>query len=363
MTSARCFVEVDHVTQLKTLEVGLRLKEAFSASRPGHERGLLDVQLCVFAQDPVFSSEHGKENRRLIEEALEKYAGRGVDVLGSTPYVESSRSASLENIYWAIITALKYDLHLDLHLDYSLDIAPASALVWIVIHLLLEHKWPCHQSGSRRRTVCIGHCTALTNFTNLELNILEAQINDDNLPVYFVSLPTSDLYMMGRSSDPPKFSPSDHDGLENNQKRMNRPRGTINPISLQQDHGLNAALGVNNVGNAFTPFGTGDPLALACWGVGLHHAGTEEHAKMLYECVSSGARRAIGLEDEDEGDGLMKKIKEGGQVPKYGWLLVKNEEFVGCPGQLGMKVPARQRRGVRDVVWDPPETRLREVIR
>ena len=367
VTSARSFVEVDHVTQSKTLEVVLRLKRDFAAPRPGHPNGLVDVQLCVFAQDPIFSTEYVDENRGLIEEALAKYAGKGVDVLGSTPYVEQSREASERNIEWAISTALKYDLHLDFHLDYSLDTKPEDALVWQVLQTLIASNWQRNRDGQNSRTVVFGHCTALTNFANSDLKELKSQINDNNLPVYFVGLPTSDVYMMGR---PPSSSTGTEAGnvrLDPNQKTLDRPRGTLNPVTLWKDHGIRACLGVNNVGNAFTPFGTGDPLQLASWGVGLYHAGTAADAQVLYDAVSTGAREAIGLQSHGAqifgiSDGEGSQIKQGTKIPKRGLMLVQNEEWVGCPGHLGVKVPARQRRSVRDVVWDVPEVGLRRVI-
>jgi hypothetical protein len=51
-----------------------------------------------------------------------------------------------------------------------------------------------------------------------------------------------------------------------------------------------------------------------------------------------------------------------------GMLLVENVEGVELPAPegeegVGMRVPARQRRSVRDVVWDPPEVELRRVVR
>lgn len=62
-----------------------------------------------------------------------------------------------------------------------------------------------------------------------------------------------------------------------------------------QVYGLNAAIGINNVGNAFTPQGSCDPLSLASFGVGVYQAGTKADADMLLQCVSNRAKLAIGL--------------------------------------------------------------------
>jgi hypothetical protein len=111
---------------------------------------------------------------------------------------------------------------------------------------------------------------------------------------------------------------------------------------------------------------------MASWGVGLYHAGTEKDAWTLYEAVSWGARRAIGLGGSGVGGGSGEgesreedqwEVREGQEIGEFGLLSMRNEEYVGCPARLGMMVPARQRWGIRDVVWDVPETGLRRVIR
>ena len=311
------------------------------------------VQICAFAQDPVFSSPHNSENRMLMEEVLSKYDE--VECLGSTPYVESDREESVRNIEWAIQLALKYGLHLDFHLDYHLD-ETKELMVWEVIRLLKEYKWPTDGG----KTVVLGHCSALTLLPHSSLRALAEGIKEAGLPMYFVGLPSSDLYMMGR---PPSSSEAAGD---QKQTPLNRPRGTLNVPSLITDYGLEGCIGVNNMGNAFTPYGTGDPLELAGWGVGLYQAGGEGMAERLFECVSSGARRAIGLEVEVEDDDKEKGwgVKEGIDIGEFGLLIVRNEEFIGGDEVLGeMKVPARRRVGVRDVVWDVPEVRLRRVVR
>ena len=70
VTHMRAFVEVDMGVEMKCLDAGLSLKEAF-----------LDrcyIQICVSAQDPIFSCEDdGEEVRRLLEVAV---ANSGVKV-------------------------------------------------------------------------------------------------------------------------------------------------------------------------------------------------------------------------------------------------------------------------------------------
>ncbi|KAI1628736.1 hypothetical protein EDD37DRAFT_615081 [Exophiala viscosa] len=325
VTSCRAFVELDHVTGRKCLDVAVKLKRVFE--------GKVHVQICAFAQDPIFSTEHAEENRSILSRALEECSEGDIEVLGTTPYVETSQEASLENIRWAVEMALTKGLHLDFHLDYNLD-REQSVMVRDVLRVLKEKKWK--ERAKPGKTIVLGHCTRLTLCQDEEMERLAADIKASGLPVHFVGLPTSDLFMMGRVAG------------------ANRPRGTMQVLDMISK-GMDACLSVNNVGNAFTPWGSGDPIALAALGVGVYQAGTTEDAERLYECVSTRARRAIGLGSEDT-----MVLSEGrkGEV-----LMVRNEEWVGCPGHFGMKIPARQRVNVRDVVWDPPDVGLRQIVR
>ena len=253
----RAFVEVDAVAGLKGLEAGLELKAKW--------KGKCEVQICVFAQEVVFTGGEGERNRELVEKALEEYAGRGVDVLGSTPYVEGDEEKAKRNVEWVVKLAMRYSLHLDLHLDYHLN-AGKAALVWWVLEVLRREGW---EEQGHRKTVCFGHCTRLTLFGKEEWERLERECR--GLRVGFVGLPTSDLFMMGR--------PRSIEGWRD------RGRGTLNVPWLIKEAGINAVIGVNNVGNAFTPWGSADPLGLASLGVGVYQAGKEEDAELLYVSI------------------------------------------------------------------------------
>ncbi|KAI1430936.1 hypothetical protein GGR50DRAFT_133598 [Xylaria sp. CBS 124048] len=341
VTSMRAFVELDHVTGTLPLTAAIRLKKDFAH--------LLEVQICAFAQDPIFSTAHGDANRTIIEDALAQYAD-WIGALGTTPYVETSREASLSNIEWAIKTALQRRLHLDFHLDYSLK-PPSSIsseerpLTFSVVELLLEHDWT--QVTGNSKTIVLGHCTQLSMLEDAERAALAETIIASKLPIHFVGLPTSDIFMMGR---PQADAQSSH----------NRSRGTMHVPSMIRDLGLSACLSINNVGNAFTPYGTGDPLQLASWGVGIYQTGTVKDAQLLYECVSSRARKAIGM---DEGP-QCREIQLGQSV--HGMLLLKNQRVVevpGAPGQPNISVASRPRLSLKDVVWDPPELHLRTIVK
>jgi hypothetical protein len=244
VTAMRAFVEVDGVAQLKCLQAGLKLKEEF--------KDKCDVQICAFAQLPLFSgTDDGAEVRKLMATAA---AYEGVEVLGSTPYVEDDESKSKKNVRWITELALEHGKHLDLHLDYFLE-EDKQPLVWEVLKMLKELNWP--NTGGRQ--VTLGHCTRLTRFQKEDWLHLRQDIGD--LPVSFVGLPTGDLFMMRTP-----------EGL----------RGTLPITELIKEYGLNAAISINNVGNAFTPQGNCDPLSLAQLAVGIYQAGTKKDAELIY---------------------------------------------------------------------------------
>ena len=152
--------------------------------------------------------------------------------------------------------------------------------------------------------------------------------------------------MMGRPTS---------DRVDEQPRPLDRQCGTLNVPKMIQEYGLKACLSVNNVGNAFTPYGIGDPLGVASWGVGLFHAGRVEDAELLYEAVSTRAEKAIGL----EGYSYVEERK-----PIRSMILFKNEENkeIQSPQGKMMKGPARPRLSIKDIVWDPPETKLRRLI-
>jgi hypothetical protein len=75
--------------------------------------------------------------------------------------------------------------------------------------------------------------------------------------------------MMGRPSEPSAAG--------------QRPRGTLQIPQMIQRFGFSAAIGINNLGNAFTPHGSCDPLSLASFGVGIYQVcNYSEHFLSLF---------------------------------------------------------------------------------
>ncbi|KAI5119204.1 hypothetical protein M0805_004459 [Coniferiporia weirii] len=270
VTSMRAHVEVDKTVGDVCLDVGLKLKDAWS--------GICDIHIAMFMQDPIFD---GPEellpgtNASVFTEALQRVPLP--TAVGSAPYVERTRAQQLANICFILTLAIQHDLHADFHLDYDLTPLPESAdsdsapLIYYLLAQLHELRWAERMPG---RTVVVGHATRLTLFSAAQLRDLRARIGD--LPVFFVGLPQSDVYMMGRGC------------------AALPPRGTLDVRRLRAEYGLRVAMAVNNVGNAFTPQGAPDPLGLCMLGVALYQDGTATGCRHLVEAVSIDSRRAIG---------------------------------------------------------------------
>ncbi|GAB7366857.1 hypothetical protein MBLNU230_g1027t1 [Neophaeotheca triangularis] len=266
VTHMRCFVEIDAIVNTTCLDAGLELKSRAASA------GTCRIQICAFAQLPLFTASQTDSSGDTIRNLMLKAAQNpAVDCLGSTPYVEDSRSKSEQNITHMINLTLQHKKHLDFHLDYTLSLSTPPTIPH-VLSTLQSTNWAALNPS---RTVVLGHCTRLTLFTPTEWRDLATTIHTSKLPVHFIGLPTSDLYMSASSPG--------------------SPRGTLPISSLIQDYNLSAAISVNNIGNAFTPQGSADPMALANLGVGLYGAGTKRGAEIMFESVSTRAREAIGF--------------------------------------------------------------------
>jgi cytosine/adenosine deaminase-related metal-dependent hydrolase len=244
VTAMRAFVEVDGGVQMKCLSAGLQLKKEF--------KDQCDIQICAFAQLPLFSGQDGGVAVRELMTTASTMPE--VDALGSTPYVEEDEIKSKKNVHWVSTLALDTEKYLDLHLDYFLEVEKPP-LFWDVMHIIKEHGW-IEKCGKQ---ITLGHCTRLTLFREETWQQLRQEVGD--LPVSFVGLPTSDLFMM---------------------RTPEGVRGTLPVVQLINRYGLNAAISINNVGNAFTPQGNCDPLGIAALGVGLYQAGTIKDTELLY---------------------------------------------------------------------------------
>jgi len=257
----RAHVEIDTAVQLSCLHVGLKLRNVF--------RDICDIQVAAFAQEPLFDAPNTSEpgmNYTLLVQAAET---EGVQVVGSAPYVEPTAAQAKTNIALVLRLALKLGCHVDFHLDYNLD--PGSEpLIFEVIAQAKMNFWPSELK------ITIGHATRMQLFTPSQWSDLVAAIGQ--LPIMFVGLPQSDMYMLGRKDADAVLGP---------------PRSTLRIPYIANKYNIHMAMSVNNVQNAFTPQGSVDPLSLCTLGVALFQSATPKDLATLLRSVTLTSKRAI----------------------------------------------------------------------
>jgi hypothetical protein len=353
VTAMRAFVEVDVTVGFKCLDAAIQLKKEFEE--------VCHVQICAYAQDPIFTTENGEANKKLLKEAIGR---QEVDVIGMTPYVEETREGMRQNVLWATNVALREKKMLDFHMDYNLNV-DTQPLVRYVIEMLEFTEWTRYQVPEKQN-VLIGHCTRLTLYTNQEWKELAFDIEDLGLKnkIIFVGLPTSDTYMQGR---PPQSAADDA-------VTGARPRATLMIPQLIKEYNIQAVIGINNIGNMYTPHGSCDPLSLISSCVGLYQAGTVKDTTLLYECVSTRAKRAMGLPSTDMDLGILADtpsdfilIPGEPETGRDGDHDGAKEEPGGSDGTTALgstisRVKRRPRLKLSDVVLDPPGVEQRKVI-
>ena len=314
VTYMRAFVEVDHIVRMKCLDAAIELKKQFAAA--------CEIQICAFAQEPIYSGAYGAANRELMEAAV---LNEHVSVVGTTPYVESDEVNTKRNIDWAIKMALGSGMHLDFHLDYNLDGNQSTQTDIVAKQLESMSLYHEDQPSSKNATVVLSHCTRLTLYEEPDWQALSQRVQ--HLELYFIGLPTSDLYMMGK--------PHDYEG------GGERARGTLQIPQMIQKYGIRGAIAINNVGNAFTPYGSCDPLSIASMGIGLYHAGTKQDTQLLYECVSGRAMQAIGHTSRP-------------------FAIGEPADFVlfdMAGSEIRLLSSQRRRNTLQEVLYDPPKER------
>ncbi|TFL01820.1 hypothetical protein BDV98DRAFT_529775 [Pterulicium gracile] len=270
VTSTRAHVEVDASVELICLEAALRLKHTF--------RDVCDIQIAVFAQEALFSDsteEQPNDNYRALERACRI---PGVSAVGSAPYVESTITKSKANIALVLDLARRSALHVDFHLDYNLDPESEPLIYEVISQARQDTRF--HESASFRARVTLGHCTRLQLFSDEEWHELVQKM--EGLPISLVSLPQSDIYMMGRSS----------------QSKLGSPRGTLNVPQLFPKYSIQVAMSVNNIENAFTPQGSVDPLSLCSFGAAIFQSASTEDTRTLLRAVTVTSKAAIGMTDQ-----------------------------------------------------------------
>lgn len=245
-TAIRAHVEVDPVLQLTSLIALLPLKEEYAWGTT--------LQLCAFVGE-------GITNQLGTQQLLSQALNMGADLIGSAPGRDNNPEQNIKIIF---DQAQEFDVDVDFHLDFTDDSAPL--LLPIVARETTSRGW--------QNRVCLGHMTRLAGLTPAQLMQAATMLSEAGISV--LALPSSDLYMMGRSD-------------------THNVRRGVAPIHTLADMGVNSAIASSNIQNSLAPFGDGDPLKNCNLLAQTLQLGTPERHAQCLEMATTRAAQAIGI--------------------------------------------------------------------
>ncbi|AJY77760.1 cytosine deaminase [Paenibacillus beijingensis] len=246
VTHMRCHAEVDPILGLKSVEVALELKSRV--------KSWMDLQIVVLPQEGIFQAPGTDE---LMEEALRL----GVDVVGGMPYQDADPGKHIDYVFKL---GEKYKVPIDFHTDFSDN--PEDRTILDIADRTIASEF--------QGLVSAGHVTSLGSMPVSEACRAIERIAQADISI--MCLPATDLYISGRGD-------------------REKIRRGLTPVKLLLEHGVNVTVGVNNVRNAFTPFGKADPFEVAWLLAVAAYMGSEADARQLVHMLTSGAARALGL--------------------------------------------------------------------
>ena len=210
----------------------------------------VDLELCVFPQEGLLNNP-GTE--ALLIEGLR----RGARVIGAVPYIDSDPRGQIDRIF---AIARDFDVDIDMHLDLA-DHTDGMQVEY-VCRKTDEYGW-----GGR---VAVGHATQLSLVPRARYQAIARSLASAGVAVTI--LPSTDLYLMGRS----------HDHAV--------PRGVVKAEGLREA-GVCCSISTNNVLNPFTPYGDGSLTRMAnLYANVCHVARPDELAACLHMITSESAR-------------------------------------------------------------------------
>ena len=249
----RCHPDVDPIQGLIGVETLLELKSEYAH--------LVDLQVVAFPQEGILKSPGTLD---LMREALRL----GADVVGGCPYSESSWDDAKAHVDAVFELALGVGCDIDIHADFADDTSdPRFAAATYIARKTIATDY--------QGRVTLGHVTSLGALIPAEASRVIALLRDASIHV--VTLPATDLYLGARK-----------------EPTLNRCRG-LTPLHALREAGVNVAFSSNNVRNAFTPFGTADPLQIGLLLAHVAQFGSpDDQAFVLHMCTGAAAE-AMGL--------------------------------------------------------------------
>jgi cytosine deaminase len=242
VTRMRTHLVFGDQVHMATLEVMVGLRRRYAEC--------LDLQLVAMTWDAM-----SPETQRLLRTGLQQ----GFDLLGGAPSLSQNPRKSVTDL---VDLAIRFEVGLDLHLDED------DSRDSVGLRSLLAHRHLPTGPGK----VTASHCCSLAFMPTSERDALLHDAAEKG--VGLVVLPGCNLVLQGRGHHPV-------------------PRGMA-PVAAARAAGMAVAAGVDNVQDAFNPFGDYDPLQSARLAAMVGHLGNEGDLSTALDLVTRDAAILFG---------------------------------------------------------------------
>ena len=214
----------------------------------------IDVEICVFPQE-------GLTNNPGTEELLIAGLRRGAKAIGAVPYIDTDPRGQIDRIF---AIARDHDVDVDMHLDLA-DSTDGMQIEY-VCRKTEEFGW-----GGR---VAVGHVTQLSLLDKARFDAIVRQLARAGVAV--TVLPSTDLYLMGRSHD------------------HAIPRGVVRAEPLRAA-GVTCSISTNNVLNPFTPYGDASLIRMANLYANVCHVARPADVAACLDMITNSSARLMRL--------------------------------------------------------------------
>jgi cytosine deaminase len=216
----------------------------------------IDIEMCVFPQE-------GLTNNPGTEELLIEGLRRGAKAIGAVPYIDTDPRGQIDRIF---AVARDHDVDIDMHLDLA-DSTDGMQIEY-VCRKTEEYGW-----GGR---VAVGHVTQLSLVDKARFDAITALLARAGVAV--TVLPSTDLYLMGRSHD------------------HAIPRGVVRAEPLRAA-GVTCSISTNNVMNPFTPYGDASLIRMANLYANVCHVARASDLTNCLDMITNSSARLMRLRD------------------------------------------------------------------
>jgi cytosine deaminase len=223
----------------------------------------IELEICVFPQE-------GLTNNPGTEKLLVEGLRRGAKAIGAVPYIDTDPRGQIDRIFGI---AREYDVDIDMHLDLA-DSTDGMQIEY-VCRKTEEYGW-----GGR---VAVGHVTQLSLVDKARFDAVTALLA--RVGVAVTVLPSTDLYLMGRSHD------------------HAIPRGVVRAEPLRAA-GVTCSISTNNVLNPFTPYGDASLIRMANLYANVCHVARPADLAGCLDMITNSSARIMRLSNYGIAEGF-----------------------------------------------------------